>query len=553
MNKKKFILLALLLLCAYFYEIFGGMPATDPFTPQPVKADSSLLLVPLDSRPPCTTLVQKLGALAAIDVVLPPNELLDNYNTPAAKEKLFTWLEQELPRHPSAIVSSDILIHGSLLGSRVPMGLDADKENFLSFINRQHHLNPQVNLAVFSVIPRLLVSDWLIPDSWYQWHLMRYSTLKDMAETFGDPYFTRQLLEIDARIPDDIKAKYSNLYADNDTFNKKLVQLASANDITLVIGQDDAQAFGLPNRNRNHVQSYMEHAQLKDKALITSGADEIGILLLTRYYNQLHGFTPQIYVQYSSPKVAFKTMPYMPCSVDASVRDKVNFIGGQLTDNIDHADFILFVHCGDDDNEPTTAMLHDLIELLAANKHVAFVDQTVNYKPKELLTPKLLDAKFPLNKLAAFASWNTLSNSLGTAISQATIFTGQLKRLPNNSRPSLYAQNLSFTVERLLDDYAYQKLLHSRLTTLLKLEGRTPTDLGDNKIFAERIIQGFLQRQKIQMLYGDLGRSPFYQANGENYFLTDIDIDVQLPWARIFEIDLTADCHFGKTSHTRSR
>lgn len=25
MNKKKFILLALLLLCAYFYELFGGM------------------------------------------------------------------------------------------------------------------------------------------------------------------------------------------------------------------------------------------------------------------------------------------------------------------------------------------------------------------------------------------------------------------------------------------------------------------------------------------------------------------------------------------------
>ena len=48
MNKKKFILLALLLLCAYFYELFGGMPATVPFAPQPVKADTSLLLAPLD-------------------------------------------------------------------------------------------------------------------------------------------------------------------------------------------------------------------------------------------------------------------------------------------------------------------------------------------------------------------------------------------------------------------------------------------------------------------------------------------------------------------------
>ena len=60
MNKKKFILLALLLLCAYFYELFGGMPATVPFAPQPVKADTSLLLAPLDSRPPCNAMVRKL-------------------------------------------------------------------------------------------------------------------------------------------------------------------------------------------------------------------------------------------------------------------------------------------------------------------------------------------------------------------------------------------------------------------------------------------------------------------------------------------------------------
>ncbi len=62
MNKKKFILLALLLLCAYFYELFGGMPATVPFAPQPVKADTSLLLAPLDSRPPCKRYGQKTGS-----------------------------------------------------------------------------------------------------------------------------------------------------------------------------------------------------------------------------------------------------------------------------------------------------------------------------------------------------------------------------------------------------------------------------------------------------------------------------------------------------------
>lgn len=115
-----------------------------------------------------------------------------------------------------------------------------------------------------------------------------------MAETFGDPYFTRQLLAIDARIPDDVKTKYSSLYADNDSFNKKLVQLARADGLTLAIGQDDAQPFGLPNRNANHALAYMKHADLGSSGLITSGADEISVLLLTRYYNKLYNYKPRI-------------------------------------------------------------------------------------------------------------------------------------------------------------------------------------------------------------------------------------------------------------------
>ena len=39
----------------------------------------SVLLVPLDSRPVCSTMVQKLGKLAGINVIVPPKELLDNY------------------------------------------------------------------------------------------------------------------------------------------------------------------------------------------------------------------------------------------------------------------------------------------------------------------------------------------------------------------------------------------------------------------------------------------------------------------------------------------
>lgn len=129
------------------------------------------------------------------------------------------------------------------------------------------------DITVFSIIPRLLVSDNLLPDAWYQWHLMRYSTLRDIVEQFGDYPSTAQLEEIKNKIPQEILQKYNVLYSTNDSFNKQLAALCAAKNYTLVIGQDDAQPFGLPNRNRTHAEAYMRRAGLSAPAQPPAGAE----------------------------------------------------------------------------------------------------------------------------------------------------------------------------------------------------------------------------------------------------------------------------------------
>lgn len=88
--------------------------------------------------------------------------------------------------------------------------------------------------------------------------------------------------------------------------------MARADGLTLAIGQDDAQPFGLPNRNANHALAYMKHADLGSSGLITSGADEISVLLLTRYYNKLYNYKPRIFVEYSRLKSQLKSCPICP-------------------------------------------------------------------------------------------------------------------------------------------------------------------------------------------------------------------------------------------------
>lgn len=99
---------------------------------------------------------------------------------------------------------------------------------------------------------------------------------------------------------------------------------------------------------------------------------------------------------------------------------------------------------------------------------------------------------------------------------------------------------------RLLDDFAYQKLLHARLSSELKLRGANPVELAASyKTFAENIIEGFIYSQKRSLLYQNLGCTPFYSDGANNYYLTAINTKSRLPWNRIFEIDLRTQCKYG--------
>ena len=538
---KKYLWLFLTALCSYIFYFFSLPPST-PYTPPPLPVQEQLLLVPLDSRPPCTLIAQDLGRLASIDVILPPKELLDNYRTPANREKLSSWLSHNAGQCP-AVISGDLLIHGGLLASRLPQGTVNDEQNFLKLLQT---MPSGEDITVFSIIPRLLVSDNLLPDTWYQWHLMRYSTLRDIVEQFGDYPSTQKLEEIKGRIPAEILQKYNTLYQNNDAFNKQLAAICGGKNYTLIIGQDDAQPFGLPNRNRAHADAYMHRAGLNSHSLTTCGADEIAQMLVARRFCNTYNYKPKFYIEYTTPDAAVAIMPYMAVTAEAALIDKINFSGGTLTENISSADVILFVHCGSEKQPATDGMAQRLQQLLNEGRHVAVIDSSEDYESRQMLLPVLLDNDVQINKLAAYAAWNTFGNAAGTAVAQSAIFTGQLKTLPPQNLPALYAANLNFMVDRLLDDYCYQKLLHHKLTTELKLRGADPVELKPAyKIFAEDIIEGFIYREKTKLLYTNLGLTPFYTDGANQYYLTGIEPKARLPWNRIFEIDLRTKCEYG--------
>ena len=578
----KYIILPIIFILLYMADLWNSISAVSlPALP----AHEELLLVPLDSRPVCSTMVQKLGKLAGINVIVPPKELLDNYQEPAKSKKLWQWLQNKSANYNTSIISTDILLHGSLLQTRQHIASAQEQDYFFSELNKlQKNItaspprqskytnstdstdSDKHQLQLFSVIPRLLVSDEVYPDCWYQWHLMRYSQLLDMVQINGDYAMTKELMEYKEEIPADILSKYTSIFTQSQGFNERLLAhllpkaknskniantqvnaTVATNAPLFIIGQDDSSPFGLPHMTATKLARHIEEHTWQTQAQLTNGADEIAALLLTRHFLQQSHWQPKLFLAYGSPKTEFKHMPYMASSVGATLRNQAQLVGAQLVEEPNAADIILFVHCGDADAKPTAAEAEQLASYLKHDKHVALIDLSANFEAEEMLLPLLLEQNISVNRLAAYAGWNTFSNSSGTALAQSIIFTGRLRQLQAQQSatdnplliPALYADNLNFTIERMLEDYYYQKRIHPQLRPYLESFGTTPTDLEpEEKQQTEYRIQERLSLYATWLYWRSLSRTPFYADTHKAYYLTDLTVGAKLPWNRIFEVDL---------------
>lgn len=517
-----------------------ALPSSIPLKLKQPTPTQSILLLPLDSRPVCSTMVQKLGALAGLNVILPPKSYLDNYQTPSDRQKLFPWLQKNQPLCDYSIISADNLLHGGLLAARMNTATPSEEDELLKHLQE---LSATKRQAIFSVIPRLLVSDQLLPDRWYQYQLMRYSQLADMVRITGSFALTQELRRTEAKIPPKVLEKYRSRYQQSDRFNLGLLRLA-ADNILITFGQDDASPIGLPHASAARLQSSIAAQQKQKQAQLTYGADEIAALLLTRYYMQQSGWQPRVYLKYASAHSEGADMPYMAVCVGAALRNQLQLIGATEVTTPAAADLICYVNCGNDDYRPSAKQAQEIQQLLNQGYKVALVDSSANFEAEELLLPQLLAHNVQINRLAAYAAWNTFSNSSGTALAQGLLFCGRLRQLQTAGADTerlaaLYAANLNFTAERILEDYYYQKLVHPPLRQTLESFGTNPVELSSaDKTATEQYIQGKLSLQAYRLLHDNLGRTPFYQQNGQSYYLRDLSVGAKLPWARIFEVEL---------------
>lgn len=543
--KQKWLLsiIAVTLMIVYYLNFIQLPPAVSVELQQNYKY--KLILISLDTRPPCQKMVVDAGKMAGVQIITPPSEIMDYYTKEGDTKKIQKWLIDNIDKSDGVIVSIDQLLHGGLLASRESGTKQDESQILLKFMRDLKTKAKDKPIYAFNVLPRITPPPTLESDSK---KMIKISRLIDEISIFENEDDIKLLADLKEDIKQEDLDIYLDLFRRNTALNKELINLAKEGIITkLVIGQDDGEDFGIPNMEKKSLVNYVHSLGISnDVVMITKGADEVALSLLANFVQTKTNYQPKVYVEYNDEKVMRTVMPFMAGSVGSTVEEKLVMANAKKVNSPQEAGLILYVFIGNDENMSTQRQSALKIKkYLEQGKKVALVDLSKHFSANEVLFPTLLKENVPINELTSYAGWNTASNSIGTALANAVIYKA-IRPTFNTTNDMLAVEynRLNINYERFLEDYYYLKEVIDVMNITLKNHGYenvNDLDMEHNYIWMNKLLQSDMQKRANQLNNSEVFKMPFKVQTPEGVFdltIRNLQVDVFFPWPRTFEVYL---------------
>ncbi len=493
-----------------------------------------IIYIPHDSRPISDQQTADVAKRLGYEVLVPPKKLLGNRQDLGHPDELWKWLRENAKDVDAAIVSSDSMIYGSLVGSRKHTYSSKELLQRADELKKFHDKNPKVQLYVFGSImrtPRSGVDSGHEEPEYYRSYgsdIFRYTVLQDKREMEG---LTRreekEAAFLEKLIPQSALKDWMGRRERNFSVNQRLIDMARASFCRyLLLGKDDNAPYSRTHMESRHLLEYAKG--LRESQFQTmDGIDEVGMLLLTRAVNDIRQNVPTVFVRYNWGRGPNTVPAYSDEKISQSINSAVLAAGAAQAASPEKADLVLAVNTNPNgrtyaaneffnDGSPRegTKYFADIVADYVAKGYpvaladVAFGNGADNALMEELKTRGLL---FKLN---AYAGWNTPVNSTGFVIG-AGILT---KYMADSDVDALL-------LTRYLDDWAYQANVRSvmaRQLTWLRGDG-VYGSLDEKKQSVQRRTAQLLTRFVADNL------PPFEELK---------ELRVDFPWNRMFEADI---------------
>ena len=218
-----FLSAAALLFHFVFHPIPKGQWSVPPPSPVSAQKRAPVLLVPLDSRPPCTDFVVNGGKIIGRDIITPPTEYMDYYTRPGNTPALRSWLAEEMTDASAVILSVDQLLSGGLLAAREAHISAADIMALSDYLRSLHTAHPDVPLHAFYILPRAIPQDGI--EGWRERRaLLSYARLLGRTGE-GLPVDTQEMDRLRTEFPSEYLERYLAHFDESTALAAMLVRL----------------------------------------------------------------------------------------------------------------------------------------------------------------------------------------------------------------------------------------------------------------------------------------------------------------------------------------
>lgn len=514
----------------------------------------TIAYIPLDDRPVNTTRAVYLAEASNINLVMPDIDLyrtrldgqpLNNNGTKFGNiQELFSWLKNvECDYY---VISLDQILSGGLVNSRIS---NTDIDSSLVLLEELFSIIGDKPAVLFDTVMRLASTvgyEGYNEDDYYT--LREYSKKERKEASDIDSIVQSYELDKDSNL---IERPLDNEKMDRYFYSRerklriseKLLELSkNKNNIYIYYGVDDSSPFKSIQTNEiNYIKNNILNGT------IFSGTDELGLMSISKILSYKFNESVKVKINYYGKKENDPADEYDTGTLKETINSHLASLNAVESNNPEVIVFVLTKpKINDQLNSYIKSLISDLKTCIDNKVPVILIDASTKVNQKALQI-KLIN-EIDILMLLGYSNWNTVSNSVGIALSNGLSRYRYLKYDMNKNDECDYGfirmQTFSFikdmTYKLVVEDNLYQYFTDNIGPVSNFYTENTSIINNANEYLMSYILNKKTWSPNGLEVLNSLNNSSFITSLNEYSISKTKEIsisDAYFPWYRTFEID----------------